>query len=246
MNAASLLAAETRAEWLKAWRQPAFAVPTLALPLAFYALFAIVLTRPGSGNAAYLLATYGVFAALGPALFAFGAGVAQEREAGQLALKQIAPLPVPLYLGAKLIVCMGFTALVVAGLYALAAWGAGVVLPRAAWAALAAVHVGAALPTGLLGLVIGLRLSGQAAMAVSNLVFLALAVLGGLWMPVFLFPPWMQVLALAMPSHHLAEIALAASGRDIGGSLPGHAAAVAGFMLVFAAGAGWAWRRAAR
>ncbi|WP_043819343.1 ABC transporter permease [Rubrivivax gelatinosus] len=227
MNAASLLAAETRAEWLKAWRQPAFAVPTLALPLAFYALFAIVLTRPGSGNAAYLLATYGVFAALGPALFAFGAGVAQEREAGQLALKQIAPLPVPLYLGAKLIVCMGFTALVVAGLYALAAWGAGVVLPRAAWAALAAVHVGAALPTGLLGLVIGLRLSGQAAMA-------------------FLFPPWMQVLALAMPSHHLAEIALAASGRDIGGSLPGHAAAVAGFMLVFAAGAGWAWRRAAR
>ncbi|WP_164963633.1 ABC transporter permease [Rubrivivax sp. JA1026] len=246
MSAAALLAAETHAEWLKAWRQPAFVVPTLALPLAFYALFAIVLMRPGSGNAAYLLATYGVFAALGPALFAFGAGVAQERESGQLALKQIAPLPVSLFLGAKLAVCLGFTALVVVGLYVLAAWGAGVVLPRVAWAALAAVHIGAALPTGLLGLLIGLRLSAQAAMAVTNLVFLALAVLGGLWMPLFLFPPWMQALALALPSHHLAEIALAASGRDIAGSLAVHGAAVAGFTLVFATGAAWAWRRAPR
>lgn len=246
MNALTLLMAETGAEWRKAWRQPAFAIPTLVLPLAFYALFGIVLARPGGGNAAYLMATYGVFASLGPALFAFGAGVAHERDTGQLALKQVTPLPVPVYLGAKLLTCMGFTALVLLALYALAAWGAGVALPRAMWVGLALVHLLAAVPIGLLGLVIGLRFGGSAAMGVTNLVFLGLAVLGGLWIPVFLFPGWMQALSQAMPSYHLAELALAVSGRDIAGSPFGHGAAVLGFTLAFGTAVAWAWRRAHR
>lgn len=251
MNASSpsawaLLLAETRAEWLKAWRQPAFAIPTLVLPLAFYALFGILLARPGSTQGAYLVATYGVFAALGPALFAFGAGLAQEREAGMMALKQIAPLPVPVYLGAKLLTCVGFTGLVVVALYALAAWGAGVVMPRTAWLGLAALHLLGALPLGLLGLAVGLRFGGSAAMGITNLLFMALAVVGGLWIPVFLFPGWMQALSLAMPTHHLAELALAVTGRDIVRAPGLHVAAVAGFTLLGALGAAWAWRRAQR
>ncbi|MFN9744551.1 MAG: ABC transporter permease [Betaproteobacteria bacterium] len=246
MNTITLLWAETGAEWRKALRQPAFAIPTLVLPLAFYALFAIVLARPGGGNAAYLMATYGVFASLGPALFAFGAGIAHERETGQLALKQVCPLPVPLYLGAKLLTCLGFTALVVLALYALAAWGGGVVLPRAAWVNLALLHLLAAVPMGLLGLTVGLSFGGSAAMGVTNLLFLALAVLGGLWIPVFLFPGWMQALSQAMPTYHVAELALAASGRAIAGSALGHGAAVLGFTLAFATAVALAWRRAHR
>lgn len=245
-GALSLLAAETVAEWRKAWRQPAFAIPTLVLPLAFYALFGIVLARPGGGNAAYLMATYGVFASLGPALFAFGAGIASERESGQLALKQVSPLPVPVVLGAKLLTCLGFTALVVLALYALAAWGGGVVLPREAWVALALVHALGALPLGLLGLVVGLSFGSSAAMGVTNLLFLALAVLGGLWIPVFLFPDWMQVLSVMLPTFHLAELALATTGRNIAGSALGHFGAIAGFTLVFAAAVALAWRRAFR
>lgn len=246
MNVWHLLLAETRAEWRKAWRQPAFAIPTLALPLAFYALFGIVLARPGSGTAAYLVATYGVFAALGPALFAFGAGIAHERENGQLALKQTAPLPVPVYLGARLLTCIGFTGLVALGLYALAAWGGGVALPRGQWLALALVHLLSAVPIGLLGLAIGLSFGGSAAMGVTNLVFLALAVLGGLWIPVFLFPGWMQALAQALPTLHLAELALAASGRAIAGHPAVHAVVALGYGLLFALAVAWTWRRAHR
>lgn len=246
MNTPALLWAETGAEWRKAWRQPAFALPTLLLPLAFYALFGIVLARPGGGNAAYLMATYGVFASLGPALFAFGAGIASERETGQLALKQVSPLPVPVVLGAKLLTCLGFTGLVVMALYALAGWGGGVVLPRQAWVSLALVHLLAAVPMGLLGLVVGLSFGSSAAMGVTNLLFMALAVLGGLWIPVFLFPGWMQALAQAMPSYHLAELALATSGYAIRGHAAGHGAAALGFTLAFAALVALAWRRAHR
>lgn len=246
MNTPALLWAETGAEWRKAWRQPAFALPTLLLPLAFYALFGIVLARPGGGNAAYLVATYGVFASLGPALFAFGAGIASERETGQLALKQVSPLPVPVVLGAKLLTCLGFTGLVVLSLYALAAWGGGVTMAREAWAGLALVHLLAAVPMGLLGLVVGLSFGSSAAMGVTNLLFMALAVLGGLWIPVFLFPGWMQAVSQLMPSYHLAELALATSGYAIRGQAAGHGAAALGFTLAFAALVALAWRRAHR
>lgn len=208
-----LFLAETRAELLKAWRTPAFAVPTLLLPLAFYGLFGVLLSPPGAGNAGYLLATYGVFASLGPALFGFGAGLASERATGALALKQLSPLPGGVFLAARLATTLVFTLAVLVGLYAIAALFGGVALPRGAWLALVVVHLVGVLPFGLLGLVIGLRLGSSAAMGITNLVFLALAVLGGLWMPVFLFPGWMQYLAAGLPSFHLAEFALTAVGR---------------------------------
>jgi ABC-2 type transport system permease protein len=51
-------------------------------------------------------------------------------------------------------------------------------------------------------------LSAGGAVAVSNIVFFTLAILGGLWFPVFLFPSIMQTLASFTPSYHLAELAL--------------------------------------
>lgn len=245
MNRLGLYVREARAEIWRALRMPEFAVPTLALPLLFYVMFALVLAPPGSGNGSYLLATYGVFAALGPALFGFGAGVGNDRETGLLALKQVSPLPVSAYLCARLAVALLFTLMVLLPLYALAALVAGVVLPGSAWLQLLAVHAASVLPFGLLGLAIGLTLRSAGALAVSNLLFLLLALLGGLWMPAFLFPDWLQQLGALLPSSHLAALALAAVGRAPPTSLAGHAAAALAATLLFAACAVVAWRRAA-
>jgi len=58
-------------EFLRVLRTPAFAIPSLAFPVVFYVLFAILL--PGQWGdyqkSAYLLATYGAFGVIGPALF---------------------------------------------------------------------------------------------------------------------------------------------------------------------------------
>lgn len=239
-----LLARECGAEVTRALRQPSFAVPTLVLPLAFYALFGLVLSRPGEGNAGYLLATYGVFAALGPALFGFGAGLAVERDAGTLALKQVSPLPGWVYLSARLGSCLLFTAAVAVALYALGGLAGGVALERGQWLVLLAVHLGSVVPFGLLGLCLGLSLSGSGAMALTNLLFMALAVLGGLWFPVFLMPKPMQVLAQVLPSYHLGALALAATGRQVEGSVPGHLLPVLAFSAACAALAFRRWRRA--
>ena len=190
---------EIRAEVLRSLRTPAFLVPTLAMPLAFYALFALILAPRGSATGVYILATYGVLAALGPSLFGFGAGIASDRDAGILDLKRISPLPPGAFLIARLAGAAFFTFIVLLGLYALAAGGAGVRMPAGAWLTLLCVRLLSVLPFCLLGLCVGLRTGASAAMAVTNVLFIGLAVLGGLWMPLSMFPQALQQFALALP-----------------------------------------------
>lgn len=235
---------EIRAELTRAWRTPSFMAPTLALPLMFYTLFAIVLAQPGSETPAYALATFGVMSALGPSLFGFGSGVATDRDSGILQLKQVSPLPPGAFLVARLATALAFTATVLLGMYTLAAWGAGVRLPAFSWLALAMVHLGAVVPFCLLGLCVGLGTRTSAAVALCNLLFVGLAVFGGLWIPLFAFPHWMQQFALALPTTHLAALALTAAGRAGSGGVAGHVLVVLAFSVGSAALAHRFWSRA--
>lgn len=237
---------EIRAEVVRAWRTPAYVVPTLLLPVAFYALFGVILAQPGSGMAARTLATFGVGAALGPSLFGFGAGIAADRDTGVLALKHCSPLPLGALLLARLATAMAYTLAVLLMMYALAATAGGVELDGAAWAQLLIVHLGAVMPFCLIGLCVGLRTSSSVAMAVTNLLFLGLAVLGGLWLPLFLFPPWMQHLAQALPSQHLAELALAAARVRAPVATGTHLAVVCGYCAACLAVIATGWRRGLR
>jgi ABC-2 type transport system permease protein len=238
-----ILAAETRAELLKALRAPEFLLPTVLMPGAFYTFFAIAM--PGSaGRAGYLLATFGVFAVMGPAIFGFGAGVANERDRGWLTLKRAAPAPGSVYIAAKLLTTLVFAAIALAPIYVVGALAGGVTLPPVTWALLFAVHLAAAVPFVLIGLAIGFSLPGNAAVAVANIVFLALAALGGLWMPIFLYPESLQTFASYLPSYHLGELALWIADAAPEESMPvRNGLALAVMTAVFAVVAGLAWAR---
>ena len=202
---------EALAEIRKSARLPQFIIPTVALPPAFYALFALGMGGGSVEMATRLLATYGVFAVMGPALFGFGANVAGERESGELQLKRLAPMPAGAHVMAKLVATVVFSVLAFGIIYGLAILS-GVDLTRAQWTMMAAVHVVSVLPFALIGLAIGYRFGQKAAIALANVAFLGMAVLGGLWMPVTLLPPFMQAAAWALPSYHLGELALMVVG----------------------------------
>lgn len=204
---------ETGAEILKALRAPEFIFPSVFMPSGFYLMFAVVL--PGSNNnAAYLLATYGVFAVMGPSIFGFGVGVATERDRGWLQLKQAVPASAISYIGAKLTTTLLFSAFALLPIYLIAGFLGDVELARSTWFSLFGMHVLAVIPFVFIGLILGFCLSSGGAVAIANIVFFSLAILGGLWFPVFAFPPLMQDLALFMPSYHLGELALAISGAS--------------------------------
>lgn len=241
-RSANPYAAEIGAELLKLVRAPEFIAPTLILPVVFYIMFGVML--PGANqNAPYLLATYGVFAVMGPALFGFGAGVAQERERGSLKLKRAVPAPAFAYIAAKTIATLALGAVSLALVYGAAGFIAGVELERGVWALMLAVHLLAALPFVFAGLTLGFLMGANAAVAAANLLFLALSLLGGLWIPIVVFPQVMQDIAWALPSYHLAELALAASGAPGDRPTGLHLAVLAAMTAGLALTATLAWLR---
>ncbi len=206
---------EAKFEFLRQLRMPAFAIPTLTFPLVFYVMFAIVLPGQWSSfdKSAYMLATYGVFGVMGPALFGFGVGLAIERQNGWLALKRVSPMPIGAYFFGKIAMslCFGFAVVL---LLTLAAVGFGnVQISFARWLLLVAVLLLGTLPFCAIGLWIGSLVKGEAAVAIVNLVYLPMAVLSGLWMPLFAFPMLLQKTAVIWPSWHLAQLALGVIGQ---------------------------------
>lgn len=222
-------------EWRRLLRTPSYVIPTLLFPALFYVLFGVLLNK-GKGDAAhYLLATYGVFGAMGAGLFGFGVTVAMEREQGLLTYKRALPMPPGAYLAAKMVTAVLFASAIFALLAVLAATLGGVSLPAAQWALLALVCALGVLPFCAIGLFIGTLVGGQGAPAVVNMLFLPMAFLSGLWLPLKLLPSWIAGMAPVWPAYHHAQIALKVIGLDGGGLLAVHIGVLVGITVLFAA-----------
>jgi ABC-2 type transport system permease protein len=225
-------------------RTPGFALPTLLFPTMFYVFFGLLFGKGGDGHVAtFMLASYGTFGIMAPALFGFGVGVAMERERGILAMKRVAPMPPLAYLFAKAAMAMSFALAIVSILFALGAGFGGVRLPASEWVGLALALVLGSLPFCALGLVVGVRASGQASAAIVNLIYLPMSFLAGLWVPLQFMPHWLQEIATVLPTYHLSQLALGIIHMDTRGSFTVHLVYLAAFTLACLALAVHGWRR---
>ena len=244
-DTASVYALEAGYEFLRVLRTPAFAVPTLLFPPMFYLLFGLLLNRGSTNAAHYLFATYSVFGVMAPSLFGFGVGVAIERERGWLALKRVAPMPPGAYLLSKMAMAMLF-ALIIYVVLALMAFGiGGVRLQAAQWLVLGVIAMSGVMPFCALGLMIGSRANASGAPALVNLIYLPMAFLSGLWMPLTMLPAVVGRIAPLWPAYHLAQLALATVGRGDGSAALPHVAALLAFTgACFAIARRWLARTA--
>ena len=243
----SVYVLEARYEFLKLWRMPAYAIPSIAFPVMFYALFGLTFgggrLAGGTTMAAYLIATYGAFGVIGASLFGFGVGVAVERGQGWMTLKRATPMPPLAYFTAKLAMATLFSAIIVLLLSILGAAFGGVSFPPATWARLFVTLVLGAIPFGAIGLAIGYLTGPNAAPAIVNILYLPAAFGSGLWIPIDVMPPFVQSIAPFLPPYHLGQLALGAIGADRGGPMWTHVLALAGFTLAGLGVALWGYRR---
>ncbi len=233
-----IYALESKHEFLRLLRAPSFAMPTLLFPAMFYFLFAVLFAGRASGDYhanIYLLATYGVFGVMAPGLFGFGVSVALDRERGWLTLKRALPMPPGAYLASKLAMAMLFAAIIFTILALLATTVGGVVLPASAWIRLLIVEVFGVLPFCAIGLCVATLVSGQAAPAVINLVYLPMSFLSGLWMPLTVLPAAVRGIAPLWPAYHLGQLALAAVDQPSDGAALVHVATLAAVTVAFLA-----------
>ena len=224
---------EARCELLRMWREPAFCLPVLGFPAMFYLLFAVVLNRGNPGAAGYLLASYGAFGVIGAAMFGFGVTIAVDRDRGYLRLRRTLPTPPGSLLLARMTMAMLFAAAISLLLAALAATAGGVRLAPAQWAGLALVNMAGVLPFAAIGLWIGTLVGGNAAPALLNVLYLPMAFLSGLWLPLSMLPGWLAKLAPAWPAYHLGQLALKVVGHDDGGRTWAHVAVLALATVAF-------------
>jgi ABC-2 type transport system permease protein len=227
---------ESKYEFLKRWRMPVYSLSVVLFPAMFYTLFGLILNRDLSGGhkeaATYLLATMGCYGIMGVALFAFGVGVATERGQGWLEVKRASPMPAPAYFAGRVATCLVFSFIVFATLFALGTLFGGVRLTPSQIAGLMATLVFGSIPFCAFGLVIGYFAKPNSAPAVVNILYLPLSFLSGLWMPIGIFPAFLQKLAVALPPYHLGQLALHVVGFDSRGDVHTHLNVLIGFTFV--------------
>jgi ABC-2 type transport system permease protein len=223
---------EAKFEFLRVLRNPSFAIPSLMFPPLFYLLFGLLLNRSSMNAAYYLFATYSVFGVMAPGLFGFGVAVAIERERGWLALKRVAPMPPGAYLLAKMVMAALFALIIYIVLALMARFLGGVQLAGWQWLLLGVIAVFGVLPFCALGLLIGSRVNAAAAPAIVNFIYLPMAFLSGLWMPLSLLPPFFAQIAPLWPAYHLSQLALATIGHGDGTALLPHIVISIGFTAI--------------
>jgi len=108
----------------------------------------------------------------------------------------------------------------------------GVRLAVGQWLLLGTIATCGVLPFCALGLMIGSRANASGAPALVNLIYLPMAFLSGLWMPLTLLPDFIARIAPLWPAYHLAQLALATIGRGDGSALLPHVAALLGFSAI--------------
>lgn len=240
---------EIRYEFLKLLRRRSFSLAVIGFPVMFYLLFGVANRRSGTGSfqiAKYLLGGYSCFGVVGAALFGIGVGLAMERTAGWLDLKRSSPMPPLAYLVAKCATAIAFGVIISCILTVIGLTLGDVHLTVGEFARIIALTAAGAVPFASMGLLLALVIPANATPGVVNLIYLPMSFLSGLWMPIEALPHWLQRIAPALPTYHLAQMMLGTFGYAQPGSNIGHALYLAGFTLVMLGTSWLVFQRAER
>lgn len=212
---------------------------TVLLPALFTVFFTKVFGGQAASAAEYqdyaqdYMVSMMCYGGLGAAL---GATIRLSFDRASGWLRQLRVLPVPGREVVAVDVAVGMV-LVLPSLLVVALVGRfvnGVELGAGTWAVLlGALWLGSGAFVAL-GMLLGLALEEKAAGAAIGILSVVLAALGGLWIPVWIFPDGLQAVARVMPSYWYGEL-----GRDLvsGGAPVLPVLVLVGFALLFAAAA---------
>ncbi|MFJ9925023.1 MULTISPECIES: ABC transporter permease [Streptomyces] len=233
--------AYVRLEIRRTLRDLGFVIGGIGMPVMMYLLF----TNVGGADRAWRTAAMvgmAAYGAVGSALNTGGA-VAEDRAVGWLRQLRVTPMtPREVVCGRAL---TGVVTVLPAIVAVLAAGGLvnGVRLALWQWVLIALLLWAGSVPFTLLGLGNGYRLTGPATGVVNMVCNLGLAVLGGLWFPVALFPGWLRAVSAYTPTNRFAELGEAVAR----GHAPGATAVIVltAWLLLFGTYAVLSYRRTA-
>lgn len=191
-------------EILRLLRNPYYLIFSLLMPVGFYILYTTVFPT-GSGTptewAGYYLMSMTSFSVMGTAITTFCARNIEETTQGFTTLIQLTPLPGSMYfiskmIGQTLIHLFSIIVIFIVGILV-----NGVSLPFMTWLLCGLWILIGAFAFLALGSLLSCMKKLDAAIGISNLLYFALAILGGMWMPVEMMPKLIQQIGSWLPSY---------------------------------------------
>lgn len=233
---------ETRCEALRLLRNPSLVFPVMIMPVALYALFAVVIAGeaidkdPNLG--VFLFSAFAVMAISMPALFGLSSSLAMEREMGLMRLKRAQPAPTGSWLVAKIVCGVAFGALAYLPMIALATATGKLALDTGAAVNMSLTLIACSIPFCAMGLMMGSLVKGSAAPGYANLVYLPGCYLSGMFFPL---PKSMYWQTPIWPQFHVNQLAMHAAGVEKFQYEPVFMAGAGalGFTVLFSAVAIW-------
>lgn len=212
-------------------------------PVFFYLLYTNI-GLEGEVNATtvrnFLLVSMATYGAIGAALQVANS-VAAERASGWTRQLRVTPLPPLAYVTAKMVASFVTSLPALLLVSAAAILVNHVALPLTTWVQLIGLLAVATIPFVGLGVLIGLTVGSESAQIVVMPIYLALAIVGGLWIPLTSLPDAMAAIGRWLPSYRAADLGWSTvAGKPIPLSDVGVLVAYAVAIAVVVA---WAYRR---
>ncbi|MCL2552453.1 MAG: ABC transporter permease [Actinomycetia bacterium] len=193
---------------------------------------------------AYLMTAMAAFGAMTAVLMGNAERIAREREKGWVRQLRLTALPGRGYVTAKIASAATVSLPSIVIVLVLGATVKGVHLAAWQWIGIGVATWAGSLVFAALGVAIGYLATADAARPISMIFYFGLAALGGLWVPLYTFPHWLQTTAGYLPAGPYAAL-----GRSIElGDAP-HAkdiTVLVVYLLLFAGAAAWLYRKDTR
>ncbi|MDO5375921.1 MAG: ABC transporter permease [Staphylococcus rostri] len=196
-------------ELLMLTRKKAYTILSIGLPLVFYILFTSMISVPKAYEATFYkeymfsMATYSLSSFC---IITFPIELIGDKKYGWVKNLFKTPLsPFHYYLGKTMKIMLLFCLAIIL-LFLTGAVYKDVSMSMTEWLVSGVLLWLGASSLLSLGVILAQFNDLQTASAISNIVYLALALLGGLWVPVDNFPEWLKQIAYVTPTYHIKEL----------------------------------------
>lgn len=192
----------------------------------------------------YYMVAMAAFGAMTAVLLGNSEKIAKEREQGWVRQLRLTALPGRGYVTAKIAAAATVSLPSIVLVLVVAAVAKGVRLDAWQWLTIALCTWAGSFVFAALGVAIGYLATGDAVRPLTMIIYFALALAGGLWMPLTILPQWLQNVAEWLPTH-----AYAALGQAVEvGNAPQlkDAGILVAYLALFTAAAAWLYRKDTR
>ncbi|NRD76728.1 ABC transporter permease [Bacillus sp. BRMEA1] len=199
---------QCKTEIIRVTRNRYFVFWSLAMPILFYYIFTNVVHINAPNKAewqAHYLMSMAAFSVMGSSIMTLGIRLVQERAQGWSTFIRITPLSDNAYFAAQMVGQSFIHLLSITIIFLAGKLINGVSLTAFEWLMSGLWLLFASLPLLALGTLIGLMKKVETAAGVSNVLYMVLAVSGGLWMPLEAMPKMMQTIGKWLPSYNFGS-----------------------------------------